>query len=580
MILRDERHGRDLPCEGERARLGRDPALELPCDPDDDIVSAEHAAVRRDADGTWWLEDAGSTNGTWLNGRRLAAPERLREGDRFSLGQRGPAYTVRLPGALARTRAEPAVDPAVPVLRLRRVAGGADLTGQGREIVVGRAATCTVPLRTVADTVVSKRHVLVAVAADGSATVTDLGSRNGTFLNGTRLDGVAPLRVGDRLMLGWQGPLFEVRALAGAAMPEAEGAAFHPEREPPKTFSGMVGEARDAAAGARAARTGLFVQSMARQMVHQSSPGFRVAVLAGMVVLAAGAVLGYRAIARRAAASEARLASAEQTLAGELREENAARRQSEAETERLRRELAAARASSVSRAVLDSLAARLRAAETRAATVPAGGADFARVAAENQSAVGLVMVRFGTDTVMGSGFVITSSGTMLTCRHVVQPSERSGPRTIEVVMADTRTPLGADVLAVSDAADQDVAVLRIRNYRGPAVRQIDWQGTGAAQGAPAALIGFPRGSELGFDRNGFVRTTIFAGVIAKATGQYVQFGGITVRGSSGSPIFNAAGQVIALHFGGLTDGPVLGFAVPMSAARRWLPASARAELGL
>jgi len=53
-----------------------------------------------------------------------------------------------------------------------------------------------------------------------------------------------------------------------------------------------------------------------------------------------------------------------------------------------------------------------------------------------------------------------------------------------------------------------------------------------------------------------------------------------VRGSSGSPIFNADGQVIAVHFGGLTDGPVLGFAVPMSRVRRWLPADARAQLGL
>jgi S1-C subfamily serine protease len=45
-------------------------------------------------------------------------------------------------------------------------------------------------------------------------------------------------------------------------------------------------------------------------------------------------------------------------------------------------------------------------------------------------------------------------------------------------------------------------------------------------------------------------------------------------------MFNAEGQVIGVHFGGLSDGPVLGFAVPMSRVRRWLPADARAELGL
>ncbi len=573
MILRDERHGRDLVPSAERARFGRDPDLEFPCDPDDDVVSSLHALVRREADGAWWLEDAGSTNGTWLNGRRVGPPERLRTGDRFTLGQRGPAFGVRIPGELGRTRPEAAVDPAVPLLRLRRVGGGKDLVGEGREIVIGRAAACTIPLRTVADTIVSKRHALVAFAEDGSATVSDLGSKNGTFVNGGQIDGTVPLTLGDRLMLGWQGPLLEVRTLGPSALAEGQGAAFQPEKQPAKTFGGMVQEARGTGAH-------LFVQSMARQMAHESTPTFRIAVVGGLLVLAAAVVIGYRSVSRRAAESEARLASTEQALATQLRSENAARRQAEEEIARLRRDLAAARASSVSRAVLDSLATRLRTAEARVAAAATGApaADFSRVAADNQAAVGLVVVRYGTDSVMGTGFVITPSGYLLTSRHVVQSAERTGPRIVEVVMADARTALAADVVAVSNAADEDVAVLRIRSYRGPAVRQIDWQGRGVSQGAPAALIGFPRGSEIAFDSTGYVRTTMFAGIIAKATAQSIQFGGITVRGSSGSPIFNAEGQVIAIHFGGLSDGPVLGFAVPMNRVRRWLPAQARAEL--
>jgi pSer/pThr/pTyr-binding forkhead associated (FHA) protein/S1-C subfamily serine protease len=579
VILRDERHGRDLVPPGDDARLGRDPDLEFPTDPDDDLVSAVHARIRRAPDGTWWLEDLGSTNGSWLNGRRIAAPERLRSGDRLTLGQRGPAFTVRIPGDLGRTRTEAAIDPTVPLLRLRRVAGGTDLVGQGAEIVIGRAATCTIPLRTVADTIVSKRHVLVAVAADGAATVTDLGSKNGSYVNGRQVEGPTPLALGDRLMLGWHGPLLEVRALGAAAMPEGEGAAFRPDRQPAKTFAGMLQEARGAAAAPGAAGTGAFVQSLARQMARESSPTFRVAVAVGMLLIAFGVVVGYRSLARRAAEAEARTATTERALATQRRSEGAARRQAEGELERLRQELRAARAGSVSRAVLDSLTLRLREAEARAA---AGGpaANFSRVAADNQGAVGLVIVRYGADSVMGTGFVITPSGYLLTSRHVVQSPERAGARTIDVVMADARTAQAADVVAVSDAADQDVAVLRVRGYRGPAVRAIDWQGTGVSQGAAAALIGFPRGSELAFDAAGYVRTTMFAGIIAKATPQWIQFGGITVRGSSGSPIFNADGQVIAVHYGGLSDGPVLGFAVPMARVRRWLPAEARAELGL
>ena len=579
MILRDERHHRDLVAPGDDARLGRDPELELPADPDDDLVSAVHARVRRAPDGTWWLEDLGSTNGTWLNGRRLDAPERLRSGDRFSLGQRGPAYAVRIPGDLGRTRTEAAVDPSRPLLRLRRVAGGNDLVGQGGEIVIGRSATCAIPLRTVADTVVSKRHAVVRFAEDGTATVADLGSKNGTFLNGTPLAGTGPLVLGDRLMLGWRGPLLEVRALGAAVMPEGEGAALRPERQPPKTFEGMLQVARGAAAEPGRGRTAAFVRSLAGQMVRESSRAFRLVVAAGMLAIAAGVVFTYRSLAHRATEAEARSAAAERSLATQLRTEGAARRQAEDELARLRRELRAARAASVSRAVIDSLAARLRDAEARAAAGAGPAADFSRIAVENQGAVGLVIVRYGSDSVMGTGFVITPSGYLLTSRHVVQGPDHAGARTVEVVMADARTPLSADVVAVSDAADQDVAVLRIRGYRGDAVRAIDWQGTGIRQGAPAALIGFPRGSELAFDAAGYVRTTMFAGIIAKATPQRIQFGGITVRGSSGSPIFNAEGQVIAVHYGGLTDGPVLGFAVPMAQVRQWLPASARAELG-
>ena len=32
------------------------------------------------------IEDLGSTNGTYLNGKRLAAPERITKGDRVQVG--------------------------------------------------------------------------------------------------------------------------------------------------------------------------------------------------------------------------------------------------------------------------------------------------------------------------------------------------------------------------------------------------------------------------------------------------------------------------------------------------------------
>jgi pSer/pThr/pTyr-binding forkhead associated (FHA) protein/S1-C subfamily serine protease len=584
VILHDERRKTDVTIEPAGARIGRDPALDITFPDDESLVSAVHARLWREGDGSWWIQDLGSTNGTWLNGRKLAASERLRSGDRFSLGQRGPGFRVTVPGEIKRTQQERPIDVSQPLLRLRRVSGGEDLIGMGDEILIGRAATCSIPLRTVADTVVSKRHAVVEIAGDGAATITDLESKNGTFVNGSQIIGKGMLRVGDRIMLGWHGPLFEVRILGPAVMAEGEGAAYHPELQPPKTLAGMVQAAQSMARESGAVKTGVFMRAMARQMARESSVAFRVTVLGGMVGFFAAAIYVYQAAAKRTAAAESRLASTEHALAVQIREASEQRRRAQDEIISLQRDLASARRSSVNRAVIDSLERRLRAAETRAARPqPEGGsgasADFARVALENQRAVGLVIVRTGTDSVMGSGFVITPSGYFVTNRHVVQGDAGATPRSIDVIMADTRTPLPADLIAVSAPNEPDIAVLRIRNYRGDVVQSVDWQGTGVHQGGPAALIGFPYGTQLAFDQTRFVRTSMFAGIISQATAEYIRFGGTTFRGASGSPIFNAEGTVIAVHFGGLSEGQGLGFSVPVRRVLRYLPADARAEVG-
>jgi len=193
--------------------------------------------------------------------------------------------------------------------------------------------------------------------------------------------------------------------------------------------------------------------------------------------------------------------------------------------------------------------------------------------------VGLVIVRFSGDSVMGSGFAITPSGYFVTNRHVVQAEGHESPRQIIVVMAETNTALTAEIAAVSNIQSQDVAILRIRGYRGPAVRAIDWTGHDAAQGAPAVMLGFPFGTSMAVDQGGYIHSTLFFGAIAQ-TGEWIRFSGNTYAGVSGSPVFNASGEVIAVHFGAPREGAGLGISVPMSKVRRWLPADARAELGL
>ena len=55
------------------------------------VINDEHAsshhAVFLSAHGLWYVEDLGSTNGTWLNRRRVVAAQRLKKGDKVKIGR-------------------------------------------------------------------------------------------------------------------------------------------------------------------------------------------------------------------------------------------------------------------------------------------------------------------------------------------------------------------------------------------------------------------------------------------------------------------------------------------------------------
>ena len=66
----------------DEARLGRGTDCDVVLD--DPAVSKRHARVR--FDGQAWIEDLDSTNGTFVNGRRVTGTTLLRRGDRIALG--------------------------------------------------------------------------------------------------------------------------------------------------------------------------------------------------------------------------------------------------------------------------------------------------------------------------------------------------------------------------------------------------------------------------------------------------------------------------------------------------------------
>jgi pSer/pThr/pTyr-binding forkhead associated (FHA) protein len=52
----------------------------------DERASGQHAHFLA-AHGFWYVEDLGSTNGTWLNGRRIFQGQRLKKGDKVKIGR-------------------------------------------------------------------------------------------------------------------------------------------------------------------------------------------------------------------------------------------------------------------------------------------------------------------------------------------------------------------------------------------------------------------------------------------------------------------------------------------------------------
>jgi S1-C subfamily serine protease len=286
----------------------------------------------------------------------------------------------------------------------------------------------------------------------------------------------------------------------------------------------------------------------------------------------------------RTQALEASLARSEASLRRQLAAGDSARRNAEAEVARLRGELNRAGDSQVSGALADSLRRAIVRAEQQRDDIAAqlravSGVNLSALAQANQGAVGLVTVFKGLRLFDGSGFVITPSGHFVTNRHVVQPDGNDAD-SVFVTMADQRFMVRAEVIAVSPPGRPDLALIRIRDYTGPVVQGVDWSGTRAKQGEPAALIGFPAGLGAALDQTRTVRTSMSAGIFSKVTGDVIQFDGFTVEGSSGSPVFNASGEVVAVHRGSLRGASGLAFGVPVGQLTDLLPSEVIAELDL
>jgi hypothetical protein len=77
--------GEEIPVDSMPVAIGRGGQNDVPLDADE-FASAEHARFEARRDGLW-VEDVGSTNGTFVNGARVTTPRRLSRGDIVRVGQ-------------------------------------------------------------------------------------------------------------------------------------------------------------------------------------------------------------------------------------------------------------------------------------------------------------------------------------------------------------------------------------------------------------------------------------------------------------------------------------------------------------
>ncbi|MFJ6571878.1 FHA domain-containing protein [Streptomyces sp. NPDC091292] len=191
---------------GRDYHVGRDPSSDIVID--DPRVSWHHAVIRVEADH-WTLEDEGSTNGTYEEGLRIFAhgvgpgseirfgsPE---DGPRVLLTDRDlPPSPAPVPLSQAHPlTARPAavVAPAVSGT-FRHPASVRPLPT--RTVRIGHAADNDLVID---DLVVSRHHAELRTHADGTYEIVDLGSHNGTYLNGRPVRR-APVVEGDIVGIG------------------------------------------------------------------------------------------------------------------------------------------------------------------------------------------------------------------------------------------------------------------------------------------------------------------------------------------------------------------------------------------
>ena len=391
----------------------------------------------------------------------------------------------------------------------------------------------------------STRHAAV-LRSGNHYVLRDLGSRNGTFVNGHRISADRDLASGDRLRFGPHGPEVEFQGVPDGAEQLVPALSAPAGAAPPKAT-------KDAAPHAPAPAKQPSATSVLRAQVNQHAARYRTSliVLACVVVAAVAVVLWQGRTAQQQVAT---IGSQVASLTKELQSLRIAQSRADSEATALRSQLQT-----------EHDPARLAALQQRYAAVQqqrhgieaARGVDWADINRANARAVAMIYVQFPSESIFtGTGFAVTARGLLLTNKHVVLDHAGHGPVRIGVQFAGSKEVLRAVLERVSP--DADIATVQITDSGTfSMVRGLKPESEGTSVGDPIALLGYPLGLDApmgGTSEHPVVQPTMAPGTIGKILpDSLLQLDAYSGTGASGSPILDRQGQVIGIEFGGLRE---------------------------
>src|SRR5580698_5525203 len=183
LVVRAQGSGRTLQA-GPAYWIGRDPEADIVVD--EPLVSWRHAVLRI-TDGRWLLQDTNSTNGTFAAGERVRRVE-ITDSCQVRLGHPDAGPIVSCSITELPDRGASAQPSATARWSAQRTGGdrfpSAIMPLPAKALRIGRSADNGV---VVADLGVSRHHAELRRLPGGEYEIADLGSHNGTFLNGQRV---------------------------------------------------------------------------------------------------------------------------------------------------------------------------------------------------------------------------------------------------------------------------------------------------------------------------------------------------------------------------------------------------------